>query len=268
MPLELYPSVYLALGVALATWLLSLMFREYSWVDRIWSVVPPVYIATFAHQAQWTDLRLNVMTLLTTLWGIRLTFNYARKGGYAKGGEDYRWAILQTKMNRWQWHLFNFGFISGYQNFLLFLIAMPAYTAWQSQSPWNPLDTLATVLFSLLLVGEFIADQQQWNFHQAKKQRAMNETPEEKGFLDDGLWAYSRHPNFFCEQGQWWVIYLFAVAASGRWLDPTLLGPVLLTLLFHGSAQFTESITAAKYPAYAAYQRQVSRMIPLPRRRG
>ena len=43
---------------------------------------------------------------------------------------------------------------------------------------------------------------------------------------------------------------------------------VLLTLLFHGSAQFTESITASKYPAYAQYQREVSRVIPWPSRRG
>ncbi len=45
-------------------------------------------------------------------------------------------------------------------------------------------------------------------------------------------------------------------------MHPTLVGPVLLTLLFHGSAQFTESITASKYPRYAEYQRRVSRIIP------
>jgi hypothetical protein len=71
------------------------------------------------------------------------------------------------------------------------------------------------------------------------------------GFLETGLWAYSRHPNFFCEQAIWWVVYAFAVAADVGCWNVTLAGPVLLTLLFRGSANFTESITAGKYPAYA-----------------
>ncbi len=62
------------------------------------------------------------------------------------------------------------------------------------------------------------------------------------------------------------MVYLFGVAASGQWLNPTIVGPALLTLLFDGSARFTESISAGKYPDYADYQRRVSRMIPMPPR--
>ena len=45
--------------------------------------------------------RLLVMALLVTAWGARLTFNFARKGGYT-GMEDYRWAILRGRMTPWQ----------------------------------------------------------------------------------------------------------------------------------------------------------------------
>ncbi len=75
-----------------------------------------------------------------------------------------------------------------------------------------------------------------------------------RGFLTRGLFAYSRHPNFFAEQGMWWAFYLFAVAARGgaperdAWLQPVLAGPVLLSLLFQGSTPFTEEITARTYP--------------------
>lgn len=262
MPEALVPVVTAASLVALTCWLLSLVFTEYSWVDRTWSIVPPVYVGLLAHAADFQDARLNLMTGLTTLWGVRLTFNYARKGGYARGGEDYRWAILKARMRPWQWQLFNLCFISFYQHLLLFLIALPAYTALLHPSPLGLVDGVAAALFLLLLVGEFVADQQQWTFHLAKAARRRAGEAEPKGFLDEGLFAYSRHPNFFCEQGQWWTVYLFAVAASDAWLHWTLVGPVLLTLLFHGSADFTESITAAKYPAYADYQRRVSRMIP------
>ncbi len=262
VPAELLLPMGLCAGVAALCWLLSLVFREYSWVDRIWSVVPPVYIGTFAAASAWSDPRLNLMTALTALWGARLTFNYARKGGYAPGGEDYRWSILRGRMKPWQWQLFNLFFIAGYQNLLLLLIALPAHTAAVHRAPLTGVDLALAALFLALLAGETVADQQQWNFHQQKKARAAAGEAEPLGFLDTGLWAYSRHPNFFCELGQWWVIYLFAVSASETLVHPTLVGPVLLTLLFHGSAQFTESITASKYPRYAEYQRRVSRIIP------
>ncbi|MFO0624574.1 MAG: DUF1295 domain-containing protein [Polyangiales bacterium] len=266
LPPELVLPVALTAGVATLCWILSLVFDEYSWVDRMWSVVPEVYVGCFAAQAGWTDARLNLMTVLTTLWGARLTFNYARKGGYARGGEDYRWRILRGRMSPAQWHAFNLGFISTYQNLLLLLIALPAWTAFRHRAPLGPADLLLAAAFVILLVGEFVSDQQQWDFHRAKRARAAAGEPEPLGFLDTGLWRFSRHPNFFCELGQWWVVYLFAVAASGQLLHPTLAGPVLLTLLFHGSANFTEAITASKYPAYAAYQRRVSRIIPMPPR--
>ncbi len=89
-----------------------------------------------------------------------------------------------------------------------------------------------------------------------------------------GLFRYSRHPNFFFEQAQWWVLYAIgataAVAAgAGVWggaLNLTIAGPVLLTILFLGSTVFTESISAQKYPDYAKYQRSTSMLVPWPPR--
>jgi len=67
----------------------------------------------------------------------------------------------------------------------------------------------------------------------------------------------------------WWSYYLFSVAALGgesvqAWINASIVGVVLLTLLFQSSTPFTEEITLKKYPAYAKYQKQVSRLIPLP----
>ena len=55
------------------------------------------------------------MAVLVTAWGARLTFNFARKGGYT-GMEDYRWAVLRGRMKPWQFQLFNLFFIVLYQN--------------------------------------------------------------------------------------------------------------------------------------------------------
>lgn len=266
LPAELVLPAQLCAGIAALCWLLSVLTREYSWVDRTWSLMPGVYAWTFAARADYGDARTNLVTVLIVLWCARLTFNYARKGGYAPGGEDYRWAVLRSRMPPWAFQVFNVFFIAGYQHLLVFLITLPVWQVWAHPGPLAAVDGALAALFLLLLAGETLADQQQWNFHRWKQAQAAAGQPTGQGFLDSGLWAFSRHPNFFCEQALWWVVYAFSVAAGAGWLNPTLAGPVLLTLLFHGSTNFTEEITAAKYPAYAGYQRRVSRLLPwLPR---
>ena len=98
--------------LAAGTWLVSVVTRNYSQVDRLWSVAPPLYIGWFAAQAGFADPRLDLMTALTALWGVRLTYNFARKGGYRRGSEDYRWAILRARMGPVLFQLFNATFIA------------------------------------------------------------------------------------------------------------------------------------------------------------
>jgi len=254
-PLQIVISIS-AVACALA-WVLSLVTREHSWVDRLWSILPVAYLWVFAGSAGLSDARLNVMAVLVTLWGGRLTFNFARKGGYS-GTEDYRWAVLRSKMKRWQFEVFNLVFIVLYQNALLVLITLPALTAYDHQGGFGGLDIVLTVIFLAFLLGETVADQQQWNFHRTKAEPGYDGP----GFLTAGLWRLSRHPNFFFEQAQWWVVYAFGAVAAGAVFQWTILGPALLTGLFLGSAAFTEWISQGKYPEYAVYRRTTSQMIP------
>ena len=248
--------------VSAFTWITSLVTHEHSWVDRLWSIVPVIYTWVFAASTGLMDARLTLMAVLVTAWGARLTFNFARKGGYT-GTEDYRWAVLRARMKRWQFEVFNLFFIVLYQNAILVLITMPALTAWENRTPIGPLDVVVALLFVALLAGETIADQQQWNFHEWKK-RTDEARPR---FLQSGLFAVSRHPNFFFEQAQWWTVFLLGAVAAGSLIEWTALGAVLLTLLFVGSTFFTESITRSKYPEYAEYQARVSAIVPwFPRR--
>ena len=129
------------------------------------------------------------------------------------------------------------------------------------------MDLIVTLVFLGFLIGETIADQQQWNFHTAKQATiAAGGTPEPR-FLQSGLWRFSRHPNFFFEQAQWWTLFFFGAIAAGSVLQWTVLGAVLLTGLFVGSTIFTESITKSKYPEYANYQATTSPIVPLPPRK-
>jgi steroid 5-alpha reductase family enzyme len=266
-------SSRLMLGVALLCFLTSEMTRNYSQVDKLWSIVPVVYAVYFAWASGW-DARLTLMALLVAAWGIRLTYNFARRGGYAwplwRGEEDYRWSVLREMpllQGRLRWGLFNFIFISLYQNTLIWLITLPSVVAFAGRGkPLQAYDFALALLFLALLVIETIADQQQYDFQTEKYRRKAAGEPLEgeyaQGFRSSGLWAWVRHPNYAAEQGIWLTFYLFSVAATGRWLNWSLAGGILLMLLFLGSSDFSEKISAGKYPAYRDYKGRVPRFVP------
>ena len=255
--------VWLTFVVICATcWVLSLITKENSWVDRIWSIAPVIYVGEFARAAHFNNARLNFMAIIIFLWGARLTFNFARKGGYS-GVEDYRWLVLRASMKPWQFQIFNIFFIVLYQNFLLVLISLPALTAFRHQAAvLDTWDLLLVGMFALLLMGETVADQQQWNFQEHKRKVIESGEVPEKQFLTTGLFNFSRHPNYFFEISQWWVLYFIGCHSTGILYQRTILGAVLLTFLFLGSTQFTEQISLSKYPEYANYQQSTSAIIP------
>ena len=253
----------LCLVLAALCWLLSVLTREYSWVDRLWSIAPPIYCLWVAGAADFDSARLNLMAGLVTLWGVRLTFNYARKGGYWKGGEDYRWATVRARTGPVGFQVLNATLIAPGQMLLIWLFSAPIHSAWQWwDAPFTWMDAALGALFLAFLIGETVADEQMWAFQRDKRRKLQNGEQAEP-FLRTGLYRYSRHPNYFCELGMWWTFYLFAVTASGQWLHWTGWGFVLLTLLFHGSTNLAESISSGKYPSYRDYQASVPRLIPI-----
>jgi steroid 5-alpha reductase family enzyme len=124
--------VLVYLVAALLCFLVSTLTNNYSQVDKLWSLIPLVYVWMVALHSDF-EPRMVLMALLVTAWGFRLTYNFSRRGGYSirfwTGEEDYRWAVLRAKPEfaaRWRWVLFNLLFISLYQMGLILLITLPA----------------------------------------------------------------------------------------------------------------------------------------------
>ena len=259
-------------GVSAAiTFVISSLTDNYSQVDKLWSVIPVPYIWIMAYYSGF-EPRLNVMACLVTLWAIRLTYNFGRRGGYSwkfwTGEEDYRWSILRAKPGfgkKWKWSLFNLLFISAYQMALILLMTLPALKAVGSSQPLDWVDYALAALIVLLIIIEFIADQQQFSYqekkHQLKKEDQKNPFYD-VGFTHTGLWAYMRHPNYMAEQSIWIVFYFFSVNATGYWVNWSIAGCLLLILLFKGSSDFSESISLKKYPLYERYVSDVGRYLP------
>ena len=264
--------ITLMLVVTAVCFLVSEITRNYSQVDKLWSLLPIAY--GWITVAAVPSPRLILMASLVTIWGLRLSYNFYRKGGYNiipwKGEEDYRWKIMRgTSLlhGRFRFGLFNLLFISIYQNIVIFLFSSPLLiAAIFPDKHLTVIDLLAGIMMLVFIITESIADNQQFRFHYEKK------NPEDvgnlykksllKGFLTEGLWKYARHPNFTSEQAIWICFYFFGVAASGVWINITLTGPLLLILIFIGSSRLTESISSKKYPEYAVYQKNVPKFIP------
>jgi steroid 5-alpha reductase family enzyme len=264
--------VALMVAAVTITFILSEITRNYSQVDKIWSLLPLTYgwVTVTAQPSP----RLYIMAVLVTIWGIRLSYNFSRKGGYSifpwKGEEDYRWKVLRNNpflRGRIRFGLFNLLFISLYQNIVIFLFSSPfLLAALYPERDLTVIDTCAALLMLTFIITESIADNQQFRFQQQKKSiingKKLYAESLGKGFLTEGLWKYVRHPNFTSEQAIWISFYLFGVAASGRIINITLAGSILLILIFMGSSRLTERISSSKYNGYVIYQKEVPRFLP------
>ena len=248
-----------------------------SQMDKLWSLLPIVYTWIIAAEGGMTP-RLVVMAVLVTIWGARLTFNFARKGAnklkFWEGNEDYRWQVLRAKKEfrpHWKWMLFNLFFISIYQNALVLMITFPALVLMNVTAAFGWFDYIVAAFMLGFVVYETVADEQQWKFQSAKwrmigESRKLEELPEpyHKGFNTTGLWKVSRHPNYFAEQAIWCCFYLFTVSGGIGIFNWSIVGALLLIVLFLGSSAFAEEISLSKYPQYAEYCKTVPKFFPSP----
>jgi steroid 5-alpha reductase family enzyme len=143
-------------GLACTVFLIAELTRNYSQVDKLWSLLPVAF--SWGHTWLGGGQKMVLMSAVATVWGLRLSFNFWRKGGYSwppwAGEEDYRWAAV------WKWpgmgnpvskFLFNLLFISAYQVALIYLFSCPSLAA--LHQPIQPTDwALAAFYLSLVVI--------------------------------------------------------------------------------------------------------------------
>lgn len=274
--LEVFKLIGIIAGCsALFCFIVGELSGNNSQVDKVWSILPFVYCWIIAIKGGMHP-RLVVMAVLATLWGLRLSFNFARKGAYRlkfwEGEEDYRWKILRANpmlKNRVVWMLFDLIFISGYQNAIVLMLTFPALVCMGSTAPFGWIDAVAAVLMFGFIVYETVADEQQWAFH-SKKWKMLNAgqkledlpEPYNKGFNTIGLWNVSRHPNYLAEQSIWVSLYIFSIGAGIGIINWSMIGALLLIVLFIASTSLAEEISGSKYPEYPDYCKKVNKYFP------
>jgi steroid 5-alpha reductase family enzyme len=247
-------SLLVILAVGVLAWLFSVVRRDVSIVDSLWSLFFLVVAAVIAWQAQPLSARGLLVVALVAVWALRLSvFITARNWGEP---EDYRYQAIRAN-NEPGFAFKSLYIVFGLQGVLAWIISLPLFPAIASTSSLGIVDGVALVLWFIGFVFEAGGDYQLAQF----KKRADNRGR----VLDTGLWRYTRHPNYFGDFCIWWSFYLFAVAAGGWW---TIVSPLLMTFLLlkvSGVAMLEKTISERR-PEYADYILNTNAFFPGPRR--
>lgn len=256
-----HPLYKLALADAVGTLIIyffSVGFKNSSFYDAYWSVAPPVFLLflILISGAETADFRQILVSVALILWAIRLTFNWARHWKGIKM-EDWRYVELKKKGGI-QAFIADFIGIHFFPTALVFALCLPLYPALVDHtSELTVFDMLAFAVCLSAITLETIADEQLRIF----KHRIKD--PQE--FMKSGLWAYSRHPNYFGEWLFWFGIFLFGWLANPVYWW-TGFGALFLLLMFiFITGPMMDKRMKEKRPEYAEHMKKVSGFFPLPR---
>jgi steroid 5-alpha reductase family enzyme len=258
---QLYGSVVLFIWAFMTTlWIASLVLRNSSIVDPMWGtgLVLSNWLS-FLITPHGYPARKLLISILVTIWGLRLTIHLLRRN-WGKG-EDYRYREWREQAGaKWWW--FSYFKVFLIQGAVMCVLAAPFLAAHNSPSPatLTLIDLLAVPLWGLGFFFETVGDWQLSRFLG---------NPANKGkLLSTGLWRYTRHPNYFGESIMWWGHYLVALSVPNGAF--ALVSPVLITFLLLRVSGVTllEKTMKETTPGYREYVESTSAFVPwFPRKR-
>jgi steroid 5-alpha reductase family enzyme len=241
----------LLFGYMTAWYIVGLILKRNDVADIAWGggFVVLAWISLFI---SGVSLRGLVATILVTIWGLRLASHiYVRNRNKP---EDYRY---QAWRNEWKYfYLRSYLQIYLLQGLFLYLIALPfLFINNKSLSGITVLDIVGILVWIIGFYFESVGDSQ-------LKQFVSN--PDNKGrIMDQGLWKYSRHPNYFGEVTQWWGIFIITLSIPFGYL--TVIGPLTITslILFVSGIPLLEKKREGRTD-WEKYKKQTSIFFPLP----
>jgi len=251
-------NLVVILAAMVPVWVLSVFKRDAGIADIFWGAgfLLVAWITFHFGEGYW--VRKWVVVAAVSLWGTRLSLHIALRNRGA--GEDRRYRAMRERHgNRFWWVSFFSVFML--QGTLLWIISLPVQAAVGSPHPRQPVvqDFVGLGVWLVGFLWEAVADWQLACFKSDPANRSK--------VMRRGLWAWSRHPNYFGEALVWWGIFIIATAdPRNLW---TIIGPMTISVLLLkvSGVALTEKTISERRPDYDDYMKTTNAFFPGPPRR-
>ena len=255
--LLLTANLALLVAVMLGLWLLALRLKDVSFVDGVWPLGMLLLAVATWPRTDGDPLRKGLLVGLCALWAVRLAWHLLKR--WRGHGADGRYTAIvegQEKSKGW-----SFG-----KTALLFVFLPQAALAWLTCLPVQLGQITATPSVGVIgwigaglalfgLVFEAVGDAQL---------AAFKKTAAKGAVMDQGLWRYTRHPNYFGDACVWWGLWLIAAETTPGLF--AVVGPLFLTftLTRWSGIGISEAASKKSRPGYEAYVKRTSAFVPWP----
>lgn len=249
---SLFPFLLLSFLIQAIFFVFAYIFKTDRLTDLSYGLTF-IVLAIIAFFVGSMNLKSFILLLIVLIWSVRLTSYLFKR--IVKMKRDKRFDGIRNSF-------FKFAKFWVLQGIAVWVILLPSLILLQNRTQTSDI-TFSTILglsvFVLGLIIETVADRQKYNF----KLRNQN------GWIDSGLWHYSRHPNYFGEMMCWWGIFIFCLSILHGFGLFSIVGPIFITvlLLFVSGIPPLEKSYKAKYgktDEYKKYILKTNLLIPLP----
>ncbi|MEE3368435.1 MAG: DUF1295 domain-containing protein [Planctomycetota bacterium] len=240
----------------LLLWAVSLPCRDASLVDRFWGFgfVLVVWVRFTLHGVNQEPQSL-LLPFLVTLWGLRLS-GYLTWRNWGQS-EDFRYRAMRERHGeRFPW--VSLLTVFTLQGVVMWVVALPLLLRQDAPLQWNLWQMAGVLVWFIGFAFESIGDLQMARF----KSRSENQGQ----VMDQGLWRFTRHPNYFGNALVWWGLTIVAITGIEQsWI---LISPAVMTLclLYVSGVPILESTLAKRTAGYREYIQRTSRFLPWPPR--
>jgi steroid 5-alpha reductase family enzyme len=244
---------FVCIGATIA-WLWSVLKQDVTLVDSLWSLTFMLLAGIYALHAPMLSRRAVLILILAAIWAVRLS-GYITWRNWGEP-EDRRYRAIRRR-NEPHFVLKSLVIVFGLQALLAWIISLPLLGAILSPAPWGALDVCGVLLWMVGMVFEAGGD---WQLARFKSVAAHHDQ-----VMDQGLWRYTRHPNYFGDFCVWWGFYLMALSADAWW---SAVGPMLMSVLLMRVSGVTllEQHIGQRRPAYDDYVGRTNAFFPGPRK--
>ncbi|HCS38697.1 MAG TPA: hypothetical protein DIW44_03825 [Anaerolineaceae bacterium] len=253
----IWMNLFLAdLAATFVIWVSSLLLNNASVYDPYWSIQPIVILPMLILHVGKFNLSSLLLCAIVIVWGVRLTLNWIST---FKGLHEQDWRYDQIKHQTGTFYpLVNLLGIQLMPTLIVFACIAPIVFVILQSPEFTWLIFLGLSISLLGVILEAVADRQMHDF------RLKN--PNKSVIIREGLWKYSRHPNYLGEILMWWGVYLVCLAGSpSAWMLG--LGALFNTALFlFISIPLAEKRLAKYKDGFAEYQQQTRMLLPLPKK--